>query len=109
MHYLYLALAIIAEVTATSALKASEAFTRVLPSVVVVLGYAISFYLLSLTLRSIAIGVVYAIWSGVGIALISLIGVFYFKQVLDATALAGIALIAAGVVVLNLSSSTAIH
>jgi small multidrug resistance pump len=109
MHYLYLALAIVAEVTATSALKASEAFTRVLPSVVVLVGYAVSFYLLSLTLRSIAIGVVYAIWSGVGIALISLIGVFYFKQVLDATALAGIGLIVVGVVVLNMSPSATLH
>jgi small multidrug resistance pump len=109
MPYLYLALAIVAEVTATSALKASEAFSRLGPSIVVVTGYAISFYLLSLTLRDIAIGVVYAIWSGVGIALISLVGIFWFKQTLDATAVAGIVLIVAGVVVLNLSSSASIH
>jgi len=107
MQYVYLALAIVAEVTATSALKISEAFTRPLPAVVVVIGYAISFYLLSLTLRSIAIGVVYAIWSGVGIALITLVGLFYFKQSLDATALSGIGLIVVGVIVLNFSSSVA--
>jgi small multidrug resistance pump len=109
MPYLYLALAIIAEVAATSALKASEGFTRTLPSVVVIVGYAIAFYLLSLTLRSIAVGVVYAIWSGVGMALISLVGVFYYKQMLDATALVGIGLIVVGVVVLNFSSSTVVH
>lgn len=102
--YLYLAVAIVAEVTATSALKATEGFTRPLPAAVVVVGYGLAFYFLSLTLRSMAIGVVYAIWSGVGTALICLVGAVLYKQTLDGPALFGIALIIAGVVVLNLSS-----
>ena len=109
IDWAYLAVAIVAEVIATSALKASDSFSRLVPSVVVVIGYAIAFVFLSLTLKSIPVGVVYAIWSGVGIVLISLVGYFAFGQALDAAALAGMALIVAGVLVINLFSRTAGH
>lgn len=104
MSYLYLAIAILAEVIGTSALKASEGFTRLRPSLVVAVGYGVSFYFLALALRTIPVGVAYAIWSGVGIALITLIGWIVFKQALDAPALVGIALIVAGVVVIQVYS-----
>jgi small multidrug resistance pump len=107
VSYLYLAIAILAEVIGTSALKASDGFTRPLPSLIVAVGYAVSFYFLALALRAIPVGVAYAIWSGVGIALITLIGWIVFKQRLDAPALAGIALIVAGVVVIQMSSRAA--
>jgi small multidrug resistance pump len=106
MPYLYLAIAIVAEVIGTSALKASEGFTRPWPSVVVVAGYGVAFYFLSLALRTIPVGVTYAIWSGVGVALITLIGWLLFKQKLDAPALLGIGLIVAGVVVIQVFSAT---
>ena len=106
MNWLYLGVAIVAEVVATSALKAAEGFTRLAPSVVVVVGYLIAFYFLSLTLRTIPLGVAYAIWSGIGIALISLIGWLVYAQSLDAPAIAGLTLIVAGVVVLNGFSKT---
>ena len=105
MQWAVLALAIVTEVIATSALKASDGFSRLWPTVIVVLGYGTSFYCLSIVLRTIPVGIVYAIWSGVGIALITLVGWYVFGQRLDATALAGLALIVAGVVVLNLSKS----
>ena len=104
MSYLYLAIAIVAEVIGTSALKAAEGFTRPLPSLIVVLGYGVAFYCLSLALKTIPIGIAYAIWSGVGVALITLIGWWAFKQTLDAAALVGIGLIVAGVVVIQMSS-----
>lgn len=107
--YLFLAIAIVTEVIATSCLKASDGFSRPVPSVVTVVGYATSFYFLSLTLRTLPTGIAYAIWSGVGIVLISLVGWFVFKQTLDAAALLGMALIAAGVVVINLYSKSAAH
>lgn len=107
MPYLYLAIAILAEVIGTSALKASEGFSRLLPSLVVVAGYGTAFYFLALALRVIPVGIAYAIWSGVGVALITLIGWFVFKQRLDAAALAGVALIVAGVVVIQLFSGAA--
>ncbi len=103
----YLAVAIVAEVIATSALKASESFSRLAPSIVVVAGYALAFFMLSLTLRAIPVGVAYAIWSGVGIVLISLVGWIAFGQVLDAGAMIGMGLIIAGVVVINLFSQAA--
>lgn len=109
IDWFYLAIAIVAEVIATSALKASDGFSRLMPAVVVVIGYAIAFVCLSLTLRSIPVGVAYAIWSGAGIVLISLVGYFVFSQALDAAALAGMALIVAGVLVINLFSRTAGH
>jgi small multidrug resistance pump len=104
LPYLLLAVAIVAEVIGTSALKAAAGFTRPLPSLVVVVGYGVAFYFLSLALKSIPVGVAYAIWSGVGVALITLIGWLVFKQRLDAAALAGIALIVAGVVVIQVFS-----
>jgi small multidrug resistance pump len=108
MNWIYLTIAIVLEVIATSALKASDGFTRLMPSVVVV-GYAAAFFLLSLTLRSMPVGVVYAVWSGVGVVLITLVGWLVFKQNLDAPALIGIGLIAAGVVVLNFFSKAVPH
>jgi len=109
VNWLYLAIAIVAEVIATSALKASDGFSRLAPSIVVVVGYGIAFTCLSLTLRTIPVGVAYAIWSGVGIVLIALVGYFAFNQVLDAAALIGMALILAGVLIINLFSRSAAH
>ncbi|MFT8564597.1 DMT family transporter [Acetobacter orientalis] len=104
--YLCLAGAIVSEVFATSCLKASNGFSRLWPTVLSVIGYCCAFYLLSLTMKAIPTGIVYAIWSGVGIVLISLIGFFVFKQSLDWAAIIGIALIMAGVLVINLFSRT---
>lgn len=109
MTYLYLAIAIVAEVIATSSLRACEGFTRLWPSVVVLVGYALAFYFLSLTLRSMSVGIVYAIWSGVGIVLISIIAWILFGQKLDVPAVVGIVLIIAGVAVINLFSKTVTH
>lgn len=106
MHWLHLATAIVAEVIATSALKAAAGFTRPLPSLVVVAGYGLAFYFLSLTLRVIPMGVAYAVWSAVGIALVSLIGWLVYDQRLDAPALLGMGLIVAGVAVIQLFSRT---
>lgn len=108
-NWLILAIAIVAETIATSALKASEGFSRLWPSVLVVAGYGVAFYCLALTLRTIPLGVTYAVWSGAGIVLITLAGWLLFGQKLDAGALAGIALIVAGVIVMNLFSKTAGH
>ena len=109
MQWIYLAIAIVSEVVATSALKASEGFTRLVPSVLVVVGYALAFYFLSLTLRTIPLGVAYAIWAGVGVALVALVGWVVYHQSLDIPALIGIALIVSGVIVLNLFSKTVVH
>ena len=106
MPFVYLAIAILAEVIGTSALKASDGFTVWAPSAVVVAGYSVSFYFLSLALRSIPVGVAYAIWSGIGIVLISVIGWVLFRQRLDAAAIVGMGLIVAGVAVIHLFSST---
>lgn len=108
-HWFYLATAIVTEVIATSALKASEAFSKPLPSVVVVIGYLVSFYFLSLTLKTIPVGIAYAIWSGVGIVLISLVAWTLYGQKLDLPALIGMGMIMAGVMVINLFSSTTGH
>ncbi|MGA0611000.1 DMT family transporter [Caldimonas sp. KR1-144] len=107
--WLYLAVVIVAEVVATTALKASDGFSRLGPSAVVVVGYGLAFYLLALTLRSIPIGVTYAVWSGVGIALIALIGWLVYGQRLDAGALVGMGLIVAGVLVIQLFSDASAH
>lgn len=107
--YLYLAVAIAAEVIATSALKASDGFTKTGPSIVVAAGYGIAFYFLSLVLKTVPVGVAYAIWSGVGIVLIAAIGWLFMKQHLDAGAIAGIGLIVAGVLVIQLFSKSAAH
>ena len=109
MKWLYLGIAIVAEIFATSALKGSDGFSRLAPSIVTVFGYMISFYFLSLTLREVPVGIAYAIWSGVGIVLISLIGALVFKQHLDTPALIGIGLIIAGVVVMNVFSKSVSH
>ncbi len=106
MHWIYLFAAIVAEVSATLALRASMGFTRLVPSLVVVCGYGISFYLLAQILQVIPVGVVYAIWSGAGIVLVSLLGRVLFGQRLDAAALAGIGLILAGVMVIRVFSDT---
>ena len=106
--YLYLGIAIVAEVVATSALKASEGFTRPLPGLVVVLGYGAAFYFLSLVLKTVPMGVAYAIWSGVGIVLIAAIGWLLMKQPLDLPALLGIGLIVAGVAVIQLFSKAVV-
>lgn len=109
MNWIYLAIAIAAEVAATSALKASDGFTRLLPSIIVVAGYASAFYFLSLTLRTMPVGVAYAVWSGVGIVLIALIGAVFFKQRLDAGALLGMGLIVLGVLVIQVFSKASAH
>ena len=108
-NWLFLGAAIMAEVAATSALKASEGFTRLWPSVVVALGYGIAFYCLSLTLRTIPVGVAYAIWSGMGIVLVSIAALFLYQQKLDLAALIGMGMIVGGVAVMQLFSSTAGH
>lgn len=107
--WLSLALAIGAEVIGTSALKASEGFSRLWPSVVVIAGYGAAFYFLSLTLRHIPVGIAYAVWSGVGTVLIAMIGVFLFRQKIDLAGVIGISLIVAGVLVLNLLSKSSAH
>lgn len=108
-NYLYLGLAILCEVIATSFLARSDGFTRLMPTAVALIGYAISFYLLALTLRAVPTGVAYAIWSGVGIVLVSAVAYFWQGQKLDAPALAGMAMIVSGVLVINLFSKTAGH
>lgn len=105
MHWFYLAGAIGFEIVATSALKATAGFTRPLPSVVVVLGYAAAFYCLSVALRVIPMGIAYAIWSGNGIVVVSFVGLLVYRQRLDGAALLGIALILAGTLVINLFST----
>ena len=107
--FLLLFFAILAEVVATSALKASEGFTRLAPSILVVVGYGAAFTCLSLTLKTLPLGVAYAIWSGVGTALVALIGWLCYKQQLDGPAIFGITLIIAGAAILNLFSKTAAH
>jgi len=109
MGYLYLTIAIIAEVIATGALKASEEFSKPLPSIVVIVGYAVAFYCLSLVLKTIPVGVAYAIWSGLGIVLISIVGLVAFGQKLDLPAIIGILLIISGVVVMNVFSKSVAH
>jgi small multidrug resistance pump len=108
-HWLILGIAIVSEVIATSALKASDGFTRLLPSVIVVVGYGIAFYCLALVLRTLPVGIVYAIWSGVGVALIALVAWLLYGQALDLPAIVGIGLIVAGVIVLNVFSKTVAH
>ena len=108
-NWLFLAVAIVFEVIATSALKAAEGFTRPWPSLIVVIGYGAAFYFLALTLRTIPVGVAYAVWSGVGVVLIGLIGWLVFGQTLDRAALLGMALIVAGVAIIHLFSNSASH
>jgi len=105
-QWIFLAMAIVGEVIATSSLKAAEGFSRLWPSLVVVVGYLLAFYFLSLTLKTIPVGVAYAIWSGVGVVLIALSGWFFLGQSLDTPAVIGLTLIVAGVVVINVFSRT---
>lgn len=107
--YLFLGLAIVAEVIATSSLKSSEGFTRLWPSIVTILGYTIAIFLLSLTLKNLPTGIAYAIWSGVGIVLVSAIGWFGYGQKLDTPAMIGLGLIIAGVIVVNVFSKSVAH
>ena len=107
--YAWLAIAIVAEVIGTSTLKASEGFTRLLPSLVTAVGYGVAFYCLSHSMKTVPVGIGYAIWSGVGIVLITLFGWLLFDQKLDLPALLGIGLIAAGVVVMNVFSKSMGH
>lgn len=107
--YLILALAVLAETIGTTALQASQQFTRVGPSVLVVVAYSISFYMLSITLRTMPVGIVYALWSGLGILLIATIGWIVFGQRLDWPAIAGLMLIVSGIAVIHLFSTSAPH
>lgn len=109
MHNVYLGLAILAEVVATSALKASDSFTRPWPTVLVIVGYILSFYLLTLCLDKIPIGIAYAIWSGVGIVLIAFSGAIFYKEMPDRGTILGMGLIIAGVIVINLFAKTPAH
>ena len=101
MPYIFLSFAILSEVVATTALKASAEFTKPVPSIIVVIGYAVSFYLLTLVLRSLPVGITYAIWAGMGIFLIAVIGAVYYREIPDPPAIIGMVLIVAGVVVLR--------
>ena len=107
MHYIYLFLAVIFETIGTSAIQSSQQFTKIGPSVLVAVCFAAAFFFLSLTLKFMPVGIMYAIWSGTGIVLISIIGYFYFKQSLDFPAILGIVLILIGVLIINLFSYTA--
>jgi small multidrug resistance pump len=109
MSYLYLAIAIVGEVIGTAALKATEEFTRLVPSLIVIAGYATAFFFLNLTLRTIPVGIAYALWAGFGIVLISAVSWVVYRQTLDVPALLGIGLIVAGVVVINGFSSSVGH
>jgi small multidrug resistance pump len=109
MAHLYLFIAIVGEVAATSALKAAEGFTRLLPSIVVIVGYGIAFFFLSLVLKTIPVGIAYAVWSGLGIVIITVIAAILFRQIPDMPAMVGMSFIIAGVVIINLFSNTVTH
>ena len=106
MAYFYLALAIVAEVAATSALKASDEFTKLVPSLIVIAGYGVAFYLLALVLRVIPLGITYAVWAGLGIVLVAMMGAILYRQIPDLPAIIGMGLIVTGVVVINVFSKT---
>lgn len=109
MVYVYLLIAIITEVAATSALKASEEFTRFTPSLIVIIGYGISFYCLTQVLKFLPVGITYAIWSGAGIILVTLVGIVMYREIPDWPAVVGMGLIIAGVVVINIFSKAVGH
>ncbi|NOR62600.1 MAG: QacE family quaternary ammonium compound efflux SMR transporter [Rhodobacteraceae bacterium] len=109
IQYVYLFIAIVTEVIGTTALQASEQFTRFWPSVIMVVAYAATFIFMAYTLKYMPVSIVYAIWSGLGIVFIALIGYFWFKQALDAPAILGLALIIAGVLIIHLFSKSATH
>ena len=108
-RWLAIAIAIVAEVTATTALKASNEFTRLWPSLIVVASYGVAFYFMTISLRVLPVGIMYAIWSGLGIVLVSIIGWFVYKQTLDVPAMIGMSLIILGVVVINVFSKSVGH
>ena len=107
--YFFLLGAIIFEMLATTALKSSEQFTKLVPSILCVIGYVLAFYFLSHTLKTMPVGIAYAIWAGLGIVLVSIVGIFAFKQIPDLPAIIGMALIVIGVIVINVFSKTASH
>jgi small multidrug resistance pump len=109
MTYIYFAAAIVSEVVATSALKATKQFTKIVPSPIVVFGYCASFYFVALVLRTIPVGITYAIWAGVGIVIVALVGAVLYKQIPDMPAVIGMGLIIAGVVIINVYSKTFVH
>jgi len=109
MEYLYLSIAIIAEVIGTSALKASQEFTKLGPSIIAIAGYGASLYFLSLVLKTIPVGIAYAIWSGIGITLITITGAILFKQMPDIPAIIGMTMIMSGVVIINVFSKIVSH
>jgi small multidrug resistance pump len=109
VHYIYLIIAVLCETFGTACLKASNEFTRLWPSLGVLIGFAGAFYFLALTMRTMPIGIVYAIWSGLGIILITLIGLFFFKQSLDAAAYIGMGFILIGVIIINVFSNSGTH
>jgi len=108
-HWIALAIAIVAEVIGTTALKASNEFTRLYPSLIVVVGYGTAFYFMSISLRILPVGIMYAIWSGMGIVLISILGWLAYRQALDVPAMIGMAFIIAGVIIINMFSKTLGH
>jgi small multidrug resistance pump len=109
MNWVFLLIAIVGEVTATTSMKISDGFSKLIPSLITIVGYGISFYFLSLALRDIPISIAYAVWAGVGIIFVSAIGYFYFKQSFDVPGVIGIALILCGVVIVNAFSKMAGH
>ena len=109
MVYLYLAIAIIVEVVAASALKASEGFTRPVPTAIVIVGYLTAFYLLTVIVKTLPVGVTYAIWAGMGIVLVAIVSAVMYKQIPDWPAIIGMGLIIAGVIIINLFSKSATH
>ena len=108
-QWIFLSIAIVSEVIATSSLKAAEGFTRLWPSLIVLIGYLLAFYFLSLTLKTIPVGIAYAIWSGAGVVLIALAGWLFLGQSLDLPAIIGLLLIVAGVIIINVFSTTISH
>jgi len=109
MTYLYLTLAIVTEVIATSTLKATAEFSKLYPSLIVITGYVVSFYFLTLVLKTLPIGITYAIWSGLGIALVSIASAVFYKQTPDMAAILGMSLIIAGVIIIFIFSNTTNH
>lgn len=108
-HWLAIAIAIVAEVIATTALKASNEFTRLVPSLIAALGYGVAFYFMTISMRVLPVGIMYAIWSGLGIVLISILGWLVFRQTLDIAAMVGMGFIIAGVIIINVFSKSVGH
>ncbi len=107
--YLFLALAILAEVIATSSLKATEEFSKIIPTIIMIVAYLLSFYFMTLVLRFIPLGVTYAIWSGVGIVLVALVGAWRYQEIPDLPGILGMGLIIAGVIVIHVFSKNITH